>query len=71
MSQAGPRTPNFVRFIVSGAVVGVVVGVVITVVGDSATDYPGWSQLGLLAMTFGLLGALLGAVVGVLLERRR
>lgn len=71
MSQAGPRTPNYLRFVVTGAIVGFALGVVIALVGDSAAGYSGFSQVGLLGMTFALLGALLGALVGVLLERRR
>ncbi|MDQ2782295.1 hypothetical protein [Lapillicoccus sp.] len=70
MSKAGPRNPSYLRFVITGAVVGLIVGSAIAVFGDSAPDYSGGTQLGLLAVSFGFLGGLLGGLAGILLERR-
>jgi len=36
---APPRTPNYLRFIVTGAVVGLVVGAIFSLVGAPVADY--------------------------------
>ncbi len=70
MSKAAHRNPNYLRFVITGAVVGLIVGSAIAIFGDSAPDYSGGTQLGLLAVAFGFLGGLLGGLAGILLERR-
>ncbi len=70
VSKVARRNPNYLRFVITGTVVGLVVGSAIAVFGDSAPDYSGGTQLGLLAVVFGFLRGLLGGLTGVLLERR-
>jgi hypothetical protein len=67
--SAPPRTPNYLRFIVTGAIVGFLGGAIL-VVGESAADYSAWSQIAFFGVIFGGLGALLAGLVAVLLERR-
>ena len=70
VKPAPPRTPNFLRFIVTGAIVGFVGGIVFSLVGESATDYSALSQIAFFGVIFGGLGALLAGGLAVLLERR-
>ena len=68
--NAPRRTPNFTRFIATGAVLGFVVGAVASLFGDQA---PGLSENSALFYigAFGMLiGAVLAAVIAVLLDRR-
>ena len=73
-----PRTrryPNFTAFIATGAIVGFVLGSMLGSLDDGSTEM-GRSYTGSTTVLFlGLLGAcvfgLLGAVVAVLLDRRR
>ena len=70
MRLAPPRTPHFLRFIVTGAVVGFLAGAIVSLVGDSATDYSAGSQIAFFGVMLGGIGALLAGLVAVLLERR-
>jgi MFS family permease len=70
VKTARPRTPNYLRFIVTGAVLGFLVGVVISLAGEKAPDYSAGSQLAFFGVLCGGIGALLAGLVGVLLERR-
>jgi MFS family permease len=70
MSSGRTRTPNYLRFIVTGAIIGFIVGVVIAFAGEATPDYSAGAQLGFFGVVFGGLGALLAGVVAVLLERR-
>ncbi len=67
---APPRTPNYLRFIVTGAIVGFLAGAIFSLVGESAADYSAGSQLAFFGVLFAGLGALLAGLVAVLLERR-
>jgi hypothetical protein len=67
---APPRTPNYLRFIVTGAIVGFVLGAVFSLVGESAPDYSSGSQIAFFGVMFGGIGALLAGLLAVLLERR-
>ncbi len=48
------RTPNFLRFLITGGVLGIIVGVIVSVTGPDAKDYDAGTQIGYLA-AFGLL----------------
>jgi len=67
---APPRTPNYLRFIVTGAVVGLVVGAIFSLVGAPVADYSAGSQIAFFGVIFAGLGALLAGLLAVLLERR-
>ena len=64
------RAPRFVPFLVLGAVVGFVAAAVAayTVPGDASFD-PG-AVFGFLMIMFGAAGAVLGAVLALVLDRR-
>ena len=69
------RYPNFVAFIVTGAIVGAITGGLISVLSpNESVLFSERSALTFMALSFGLLGAFLGAVVSavtdVVLERR-
>lgn len=71
------RTPRLVPFIATGTILGYVVGVLLAarpLAGDAAqrlATYSFSSQAGYLGLFGALMGALAGAVVFVLLDRRR
>ena len=67
---APPRTPNYLRFIVTGAILGFVVGAVFSLVGEGAPDYSSGSQIAFFGVMFAGIGALLAGLLAVLLERR-
>jgi hypothetical protein len=69
--SAPRRTPNYLRFIVSGAILGFIVGAVFSLSGEGAVNYSTGSELGYFGVMFGGLGALLAGLLAVLLERRR
>ncbi|HET7477843.1 MAG TPA: hypothetical protein VFJ97_17710 [Dermatophilaceae bacterium] len=63
------RTPNFVRFMLTGAVVGVLAGFVV----DQATNdvrYGALSSFAFFGLGFAAVGVLLAALIAVLLDRR-
>lgn len=68
--QTRRRTPQFRRFIVTGALLGFVLGFLIAVVGDPAPNYAAGSQIGYFGVMGACLGALIAALVAVLLDRR-
>lgn len=66
------RTPKYSAFIGTGVFIGVLLGIGFTIAaGDRAATYSLGSRLGYLCAIFGLLGALLGGAVAVLVERYR
>lgn len=69
--SAPPRTPNYLRFIVSGAIVGFVAGAIFALSSDAAANYSAGSEIGYFGVMFGGIGALLAGLLAVLLERRR
>ncbi len=69
--SAPPRTPNFLRFIITGALVGFVVGAYVAVAGDGTPDYSAGSQIGFFGVLFAAIGALLAALLAVLIAPRR
>ena len=70
MRPAPPRTPNFLRFIVTGAIIGFLGGAIFSLLGESAADYSSASQIAFFGVMFAGIGALLAGLVAVLLERR-
>lgn len=70
MPTATRRTPRYLRFLVTGAAVGLLVAAVLVLARGSIVERPTllFFYLGLVLSG---LGALLGAVVAVVLESRR
>ncbi|MFN8075767.1 MAG: hypothetical protein U0Q15_10145 [Kineosporiaceae bacterium] len=64
------RAPRYRPFVITGFVVGAVVGAVLALVGPELPKYSTGTQVGYLAMFFGLLGGIVGAAVAVVVERR-
>ena len=64
------RSPAFLRWIGTGAVLGFLAGLVTAVVSDDAASYGLGSQVAYLGVMFAFLGALLGGLVAVLVDRR-
>lgn len=63
------RTPNFMRFIITGAVIGFIAG---ALVATNNNDAPGYSDRTGIALIGGILaafGALAGVVVALILEK--
>ena len=66
------REPRYGAFLVTGALVGVLAAAaVVLVVGAPSATYTRPTVLGYLAVSLGLLGALLGGLAAVLLAIRR
>lgn len=63
------RTPNFLRFIITGAVIGFIVGAVIATSGASAEGYSQRTGIALIGGVLAAIGALVAAIVALLLER--
>jgi uncharacterized membrane protein YedE/YeeE len=63
-----PRRPNFLRFIVAGAVIGAVIGLVLAFRTDNPAGYAVSDGRGYVTLTFAGLGALIAAVVAVLID---
>jgi hypothetical protein len=68
--DAPRRSPNFTRFIAAGAVVGFVVGSGLAVLGDPAPGYGEGAAVAYIGLFGAAIGAMLAAVVAVLLDRR-
>ena len=65
------RAPRYGSFVATGAIVGIVLGLVLSLARPTSGQFSQNSVIGYVAATLGLLGALLGAGVAVLLDRRR
>lgn len=65
------REPRYALFLATGAAVGVLAAVVAVLVLAPSGTYSGPTVLGYLAVSLGLLGALLGGLAAVLLSARR
>ncbi|MFV0461700.1 MAG: hypothetical protein ACK5MP_00655 [Nostocoides sp.] len=62
------RTPAFLRFILTGFVLGAVVGVIVAALASPAEGYNATAGPGYLILMLGGLGALLAALVAVILD---
>lgn len=70
-----PRRTNFVRFILTGAILGFIVGGVLGMLPSDPGDFRGrdysvGTQVTFTAMMIAALGALLAAILAVLLDAR-
>jgi hypothetical protein len=65
------RHPRYSAFLLTGGVVGLVVAVVAGLAGSGDPGQSRGPLIGYLAVLLGLLGALLGGVVALVLDRRR
>lgn len=63
------RSPKYVAFLVTGAAVGVLLAIISGVIGTGDGSISTGRLIGYLGMVFGLLGALLGGAVAVVIER--
>ena len=64
------RSPRYLRFLVTGALVGVLVAVVLTVGRAGQVEQP-WVLFLYLAIVLGVVGGLLGGLAAVVLDARR
>jgi len=62
--------PNFSRFIATGAIVGFIVGAVFALLGDRAPGLSENSAMFYIGVFGAAIGAVLGALVAVALDRR-
>jgi hypothetical protein len=65
------RAPRYGSFVLTGAAVGVLLGLALSVTRPATGQFSQNSVIGYVAATLGLIGALLGAGIAVLLDRRR
>jgi hypothetical protein len=65
------RAPRYGSFGFSGVLVGIVSGLVLALSFPAASNYSTQTIAGYFAAIFGLIGAVLGLGVAVLIERRR
>ncbi|SES24270.1 hypothetical protein SAMN05216199_2520 [Pedococcus cremeus] len=68
--NAPRRTPNFTRFIATGAILGFVVGAVATLFTERAPGLSETSAMFYIGVFGAAIGAVLGALVAVAFERR-
>ena len=64
------RGPRYLRFLLSGGAVGVLVGLVLTLASSAEVERPILLFL-YLGVLLGVIGALLGGLVAVVLDGRR
>jgi purine-cytosine permease-like protein len=63
-----PRTPNFTRFLVIGAILGFVVGAAVAVVGPQAGNYSTNTAVGYLGVLGAVLGVALAGIVALVVD---
>ena len=64
------RAPRYGSFVASGALLGIVLGVIVSLSQPATGQFSQNSVVGYVAAIFGLIGALAGAALAVLLDRR-
>ena len=64
------RSPRFTAFLITGGTLGLLIGFFLSLVGHPDTRYDASAALGLLGLICAGLGALVGGIVAVLLDRR-
>jgi predicted phage tail protein len=65
------RAPRYRAFGLTGVIVGIVIGAVLAMSFQATGDYSAQTILGYFVAIFGLLGALFGGGVAVLLDRKK
>jgi uncharacterized integral membrane protein len=65
------HAPRYGSFVSTGAILGIVVGVVLALQWQSRAEFSVNTVAGYVAAILGLIGALLGGALAVLLDRRR
>lgn len=64
------RSPRFTAFLITGVIVGFLIGVLASVIGNPDSRYDAWAAFGLLGLIGAGLGALVGGIIAVLLDKR-
>jgi hypothetical protein len=64
------RAPRYGSFVATGVIVGVVLAIVLSLSRPATGEFSQNSVIGYVAAIFGLVGALLGAGLAVVLDRR-
>lgn len=64
------RAPSVVAFLLVGVAVGLVVALFSTLLGPVDQAYTLGAIFGMMAVIFGTAGALVGAIIGLILDRR-
>lgn len=64
------RRPKFGSFLVTGAVIGFVLGSILALIGPQDNRYSASTSIGFLGLLGAGIGALVGAVVAILIDRR-
>ena len=66
----GRRAPSVIAFLLVGVAVGLVVALFSTLLGPVDQAYTLGAIFGMMAVIFGTAGALVGAIIGLILDRR-
>lgn len=64
------RAPSVPAFLIAGLVIGLVLAVFSTILGPVDQLYTAGAVFGVVAVIFGTVGAVLGALLGLFLDRR-
>jgi hypothetical protein len=64
------RAPKFRAFLLTGAVIGFVIGLLLSLSGAPVPNYGAVQVVGFLGLGCAAVGALLGGIIAVLLDRR-
>jgi hypothetical protein len=64
------RTPRFSAFLVTGGLAGLLIGIFLGLSGPVDVRYDTSAAIGFLGLVFAGLGALVGGIIAVLLDKR-
>lgn len=64
------RNPRFTAFLLTGALAGLLIGFLLSAIGPVDARYNAYVAVGFLGLICAGLGALVGGIVAVLLDRR-
>ncbi|MEP7194861.1 MAG: hypothetical protein ABI903_18640 [Actinomycetota bacterium] len=68
--RAARRAPRFSAFLLTGGLAGLLTGLFLSFIGPVDVRYDTSAALGFLGLIFAGLGALAGAIIAVVLEKR-